>query len=171
MGVTYTSNQAKTYEVIQTYTSSGSTSTFDFTTIPSTYTDLILVYNGTFVGGNNGGIRLRFNNDSNSNYDYLRVYGTQSDTKGSDNNFSNTFIDIAYMIAGSVETFQCHINSYASTTNKKTVVSHFASPDNDGTMQQAGTWQGTAAINRITLSSDYNHVSGSMATLYGIKKA
>ena len=172
MGVTYTSNVAKTYEVIQSYTSTGSTAIFDFTSVPSTYTDLMLVYNGTFVSGSNGGIRLRFNNDSGSNYDYVRIYAAQSGgTPASDNSTNNTFIDIAYMIAGSVETFQCNIGDYKNTTNKKTIVSHFASPNNDGTMQQAGTWRNTDAINRVTLDSSYSHVNGSMATLYGIKRA
>jgi hypothetical protein len=171
MGVTYTLNVAKTYEVIQTYTSSGSTSTFDFTSIPSTYTDLFLVYNGTFTGSTNGGIRLRFNNDLGSSYDITRVYSAQSGAVQSDNSNNTSFIDIGYMIAGTIETFQCNINNYASTNTYKTIVSHFASPANDGTMQQAGTWRNTDAINRVTLSSDHNHISGSMATLYGIKRA
>jgi hypothetical protein len=170
MGVTYTSNVARTYEAISSITSSGSTAIFDFTSVPSTYTDLILVYNGTMTGSTNNGIRLRFNNDSNSVYDITRVYASAGGT-GSDNNTTNTFIDIGYMIAGTIETFQCHINDYANSTGKKTMVSHFAAPTNDGTMQQAATWRSTSAINRVTLDTSINHVSGTTATLYGIKRA
>lgn len=170
MGVTYTSNVAKTYEVIGSITSSGSTSVFDFSSIPSTYTDLVLVYVGTMTGSTNNGIRLRFNNDSGSNYDITRVYAAAGG-QSSDNSTTNTFIDIGYMIAGTVETFQCYINDYKNTTGKKTMVSHFAAPTNDGTMQQAATWRDTSAINRVTLDTSINHISGTMATLYGIKRA
>ena len=168
MGVTYSSTVAPTYEAIASITSTGSTSIFDFTSIPSTYTDLILVYNGTMSGSTNNGIRLRMNNDAGSNYDITRVYAAAGGT-GSDNNTTNTFIDIGYMIAGTIETFQCHINNYTNSSIKKTVVSHFAAPTNDGTMQQAATWRSTAAINQVTLDSSINHVSGTTATLYGIK--
>jgi hypothetical protein len=171
MGVTYTTNSAATYEAIASITSSGSTAIFDFTSVPSTYTDLVLVFVGTFGGSTNNGQRLRFNNDANSNYDITRVYGSAGSGAYTDNNTTNTFVDINYQIAGTIHTFQCNIGDYANTTGKKTVVSSYASPANDGTMQQAGTWRNTNAINRVTLDASINFVSGSMATLYGIKRA
>lgn len=171
MGVTYSTNSAGTYEAIASITSSGSTAIFDFTSVPSTYTDLVLVFVGTFGGSTNNGQRLRFNNDSGSNYDLTRVYGSAGSGFTSDNSTSNTFIDINYQLAGTIHTFQCNIADYANTINRKTVVSHYASPANDGTMQQSGTWRNNSAINRVTLDASINFVSGSMATLYGIKRA
>ena len=53
MGVTYTTSSAATYVPIQTQTLTSPGSSVLISSIPSTYTDLILVINGPAAGGAN----------------------------------------------------------------------------------------------------------------------
>ena len=65
-----------TYEPIATASGTGSNTTLSFTSIPATYTDLILILNGSLNTGNN--TRMRFNNNSGFNYSMTVVTGDGS---------------------------------------------------------------------------------------------
>ena len=66
---------ALTYDPIATTTISGSsTNTYTFSSIPSTYTDLVLAF-ANFQGTTNYSFALRFNGDSGSNYSYTVLEG------------------------------------------------------------------------------------------------
>jgi len=68
-----------TYVPIQAITLSASTSSVDFTNIPQTFTDLIIVASARYVSTNTGqGLGIRFNGDTTSNYSFTILEGNGS---------------------------------------------------------------------------------------------
>ena len=57
-----------TYTPIATTTGTGSSGTITFTSIPSTYTDLRIILNGTETNATLYEFDMRYNNDSGNNY-------------------------------------------------------------------------------------------------------
>lgn len=157
---------ALTYIPIATVTTGGTS--YTFTSIPSIYTDLVLVVSGTATGTNiNYG--LRFNGDSGTNYSVTRLYGSGT-SPGSDRlaNFTNTIS--SNMTDGSNLVIH-NIMNYSNTTTFKTVL--VRSNTGSGIVWANGAlWRSTAAINSVQY---FTTASGSMAsatlTLYGIASA
>ena len=148
-----------TYEPIATAT--GSTS-ITFSSIPSTYTDLRLVINGT------ADYALRFNGDSATNYSRTILEG--SGTAASSIRFSNvTAAQFHYNYVSAPSFLVVDILNYAGSTNKTAIGAY--SNDNNGTgyvSRGVALWRNTAAINSILI---FVYTSTATATLYGIKAA
>ena len=165
-----------TYEAIATQTlASTSTATVTFSSIPSTYTDLVIV----IIGANNGGsrIRYRFNNDSGSNYSRTSLTGNGS-SANSYQGSNNTEADLN-VIGGSTTmtypmTIISNIQNYSNTTTYKTLISRFGSNDTTAAATEAtvNLWRSTAAINRVdAIAQGGNWIIGTTISLYGIKAA
>ena len=158
-----------TYTPIQSVTTSGSQSSVTFSSIPSTYTDLILVFNG-YTGGQVG-CSLRFNNDSGANYSQTRLLGSGS-AAASDRDVNITSIG-AFVSTSTTNSIAeiIHIQNYSNTTTYKTSLLRW---NNAASYVAAivGMWRSTAAINRVdmVLSGSYFN-DGSQLTLYGIASA
>lgn len=170
MGVTTSSNVALTYEPIATQTVSASNVTITFTSIPSTYTDLVLVTGSSNTLG--GVYNLRFNNDSGSNYSYTVFSGNGSATACT-NYVSQTSTNLFNIPgSGSIQmTTITHLMNYANTSVYKSLFTR--ANDTSGLVNEtAGFWLNTSAINRIDLSTSgaSNFINGSVITLYGILK-
>jgi hypothetical protein len=160
-----------TYTPIATTTISGtSTNSYAFTSIPSTYTDLILIVNSQKTTSGVVNIYLRFNNDSGTNYSATRVYGTGS--IASSFRQTSTIWGIAGNQTDSPSSTIFHIMNYANTTTYKNFLSRY---DCAGESTSAGValWQNTAAINRVDclLSASNYFAAGTTLTLYGIASA
>lgn len=162
-----------TYVALQTVTVSGSSTTsISFNSIPSGYTDLIIVSNN---GMNQLGsaIRLQCNSDTGSNYSDTFLYGTGS-AAGSSRESNQTSIRVigAYTGPNNVltDTVTIHIQNYSNATTYKTVLSRGSSGPKE-VYAIVGTWRNTSAITSLTLLS-YNGtdtiIAGSTFTLYGI---
>ena len=152
---------ASTYEKIATVTSSGGTS-ISFTSIPATYTDLQLVFDGS-TGGGIGSVQ--YNGDTASNYSCTLLWGDGSSATSARYSVAYTFV-----IPGSgnlPRTQRLFIQNYANTTTYKTSLSRvdIASASTTAGVQ---LWRSTAAINRVDLISSSTYDSYT-ATLYGIK--
>lgn len=155
-----------TYVPIQAITLSANASSIEFTGIPQTYTDLVLVAAGTTTTGTPIEVRVGNNGiDTNSNYSLTRLYGngtTASSDRFSNNGFFYTtgnFTDANNVI---------HFMNYSSTTTNKTVLNRTNSP---GAFVGAtvGLWRSTSAITNIRIYVASNNLSsGSTFTLYGI---
>jgi hypothetical protein len=65
-----------TYEPIATYTAPSAQASYTFSSIPSTYTDLVLVAN--FGKSADTAIKYRVNGDTGSNYSVTALYGDGS---------------------------------------------------------------------------------------------
>jgi hypothetical protein len=156
---------------------SGGASSIDFTSIPSTYTDLVIKLSSRIgSAADRDGVLLTFNNNT-SGYSFKRVYGFDSGSTASDAASSQSSIAIANTTANNAtaNTFGSHeiyVPNYAGANNKS--LSADATAENNSSSSwvstlTAGLWSNTAAINRVTLtplSSTFTQYS--TATLYGI---
>lgn len=162
-----------TYTPIATTNGTGSSSSITFSSIPSTYTDLILVVNGS-TASSTGNPRLRFNGDTGSNYSDTNIFGS-GPTAGSYRNSNGSSIQAiatVYFNTTYNTNLVIHIMNYSNSTTYKTVLSR-ASKALEGSDAVVGLWRSTAAINSLTFftASGANISSASTFTLYGIQAA
>lgn len=157
-----------TYEPISTQTIGTAVSTVTLSSIPATYTDLVLVvgYGISTTGGEN--LYMRFNSDTGSNYSNTRLVAGGGGT-GSYRDSGATVINVgAIYTTTDPLTHISHINNYANSTTYKTVLCRNNTTSN--VAAHVGLWRSTAAITSITFSaSGGNFGVGSTFTLYGIK--
>lgn len=159
-----------TYTPIATTTVSGTS--YTFSSIPSTYTDLILVnFIGNATGAGAGGIQIRYNGDTGSNYSWTYLVGTGSSAVSGRS--SGTYFDIG-MTNNTTDFSQviCQIQNYSNTTTYKTTMSRSASAATE-VSANVSLWRSTSAINSITVTKadGANFKSGTTLTLYGITAA
>ena len=159
----------KTYEPIATYTAPSAQASYTFSSIPSTYTDLILIVDGSLSGLSV--IKIQLNGDTATNYSYTYMYGSGSAT-GSGRVANEAFGTIGYSSTSSERfTAITHFMNYSNTTTNKT----FIDRDNSTLTQVAATanlWRSTAAINSIKVfPNTTNLATGTTLTLYGVKSA
>jgi hypothetical protein len=162
---------------------SGGAASVDFTSIPSTYTDLCLkmslrasasfVYNYAW---------MTFNNDTaGSPYTIKVLYGegtTAGSTGYATGNQPYMSGNLANYSTATSNTFgnsETYIPNYASTTNKSLSIDAVAENNAtgpNGVFFTSALWVNASAINRITVVpvDAANFVQYSTATLYGIKK-
>lgn len=160
-----------TYSPIATTTISGtSTNSYAFTSIASTYTDLVLVINSSKTSGTISNSYVRFNSDSASNYSDTFMYGYS----GSASSARDT--SAPWILIGDPTTNQSttivNIMNYSNATTYKTLVSRH-SDGNEIVMAIVGMWRSTTAINRVEVffTAGTYFSSGSTLTLYGIASA
>jgi len=166
---------ASTYTPIATATIASDGQGWDFTSIPSTYTDLRLVIygRGTYASTTFGGYG-RLNNDSGTNYSYTRLF-SDGTAQSQRNNNTDTF-QVGELPSANATTnifgqSVIDILNYSNTTTYKTLLVRTSTPGY--TFTYVNLWRSTAAINRITFGTAglNNMKTGSVATLYGIKAA
>lgn len=162
-----------TYEPIST-TTLGNSTTWEITlsSIPQTYTDLVLVINGKQQSGTT--IKLQYNSDTGSNYSVMRL--ASNNTSMANENYNNeTNQPFALGYANWTYNAILHLMNYSNTTTYKTTLSR----SNDVTTKLAllynGMWRSTAAINSIRIFTDNSSITyftaGTTFTLYGITAA
>jgi hypothetical protein len=168
---------ALTYEKIATTTLSTVTNTISFTSIPSTYTDLRLVFVGkSDPSGSGDYLALRFNSDTGSNYSSTSVRGNgtaASSTRTTGDNI--LFVGFTTMNTDYPELHTIDIFSYAGSNYKTCLTT--SSKDLNGSgwaTDMVDLWRSTSAITTITLTTPNvarNFATETTATLYGIKAA
>jgi len=158
---------AATYTPIASVTATGSSTVISFTSIPQTYTDLVVVFTGFATTGN---FYIRVNSDSSAVYSQTDIRGNGT-VAGSSRETAQSNVYIGDYISDPISTISnavMHFNNYANTTTFKT----FLLRGNNSakfTGLTAGLWRSTAAITGISVhSSGANFDSTSVATLYGI---
>ena len=163
-----------TYTPIATQTLGSAAASVTFSSIPSTYTDLVLVINGA-VSVNTASIVGQVNGDTASNYSFTELYGSGS-AAGS-YRIANTTIFAASQYSLGISntnpsTNILHFMNYANTTTYKTILLRSSDASN-GTTATVNLWRSTAAINSITLKmqSTYTMNTGTVFSLYGIAAA
>ena len=164
---------AATYEPIATTTLGSNASTYTFSSIPGTYTDLVLVCNASTTT-DNVNYYLQFNSDSATNYSFTYLEGDGSSAASS----KSSGISYLYVARGSSNSYfdviVANIMNYSSTTNYKAVLSRYALGLGLGKRNSihVGSWSSNSAITSITIGSNGGTLkSGSTFTLYGIKAA
>jgi hypothetical protein len=166
-----------TYEKIATTTLGSATATVTFSSIPGTYTDLVIVgfaSNSSADAVSTG--YMRFNGDSGNNYSDTLVY---TETTGP-NSFRNTNTNSLglWTIMGNTDTNRkstilINVNNYSNSTTYKTSLYRIGTPTSSGgwTNMDIGLWRNTAAITSILLGGGTDWLSNTTFTLYGIKAA
>jgi hypothetical protein len=171
-----------TYDLIESKTLSSNTTTVTFTSIPSTYTHLLLKlstrdgsynslnssmyirFNGDTTGGNYANTAYGYGNQTTSGGTIAGAispqpgffYGQMPGLSNASNMWCNSYVVIPNYTKGTAKT----ANSLSTNMTQGT----------DGPWQtfSSGRWSGTAAINEVNLISDGNYASGSFIQLYGI---
>jgi hypothetical protein len=163
---------AATYEPIQTYTFTTSGTSINFTSIPSTYTDLRIVVVATKAAS--AGTAMRLNADTSSSYSQINIEAdgaTATSNYQSANtislNWSNA-VSTAYPFLSEIDIF-----SYNNSLYKSVLVKYSHDANGSGyIVNNVAVYRTSSAINQVSIYGATNHfAAGSMATIYGIKAA
>jgi hypothetical protein len=166
-----------TYEPIATTTLGSATASYTFSSIPATYTDLVLVVAGT-VSVNGENILTQFNGDTAANYSFTYLYGTGIGSGASGRQTARSAANANYQTAFS-STEQSNaimqVQNYSNATTYKTSLSRSNNPNGSslpGTEALVSLWRNTAAITSILVKAGSGNLNtGFTLTLYGIKAA
>ena len=174
-----------TYVLIASQVTSATPTSVTFSSIPQTYTDLVLRTSARSSRGSSAeDIRITFNGSSSSTYSVTILYGSGSTPTVFTNTVPNQtaalgagsfFAMASGDYANSFNEGEVYIPNYTSGNNKAhysvyaTEAPIVSVPSGFG----AGLWRDTAAINSltITLQNGSTFVNGSSFYLYGIKNS
>ena len=171
---------ANTYTLIQAQTLTTSAASVTFSSIPATYTDLVLrVSSRTDAATANDNLQVTFNSDSATNYSMTRLTGTGS-AASSLNASAQIFARVGWTdgntaTASTFGSMEVYIPSYLVSQNKP--FSSFAVSEQNATAANmdaiADLWRNTAAITSLNIISNNsgNLLTGSSFYLYGIKNS
>jgi hypothetical protein len=170
---------ATTYTLINSSElTSGSSAEFDFTAIPATYQDLVILLSARNTSNNYGGYFMKCNGEAvNTNVDAIRAACSGTSL------FGNTSREVVWNMNGSTGSYfagaRIYIANYASATaNKQAFFQAAQQGSSGGLIQHFSSWNRglTSAINRIqlgTFDGGFPDVFAqhSSAYLYGISKS
>jgi len=165
-----------TMQLIETKTLGTAAASIEFTSIPQTFTDLLLLYNFRDTGTNSvfrvhetaisfNGLTTSFSaralfgdGSATGSFTATRFSGWHPDAAATSNTFGNTSL---------------YIPNYTGSTNKAYSIDQVS--ENNATITRmsivAGLWSNTAAITSLTLTTQGVTLAiGSTASLYGILK-
>ena len=166
-----------TYTLISSVTvGSGGAATINFSSIPSTYTDLVL--KTSFRGLNAAtyiDVDFAFNGSTSSMSRRFLYAAGGAAASGADSLSRFAYTDGANATASAFSNSEIYIPNYAGSAYKS-VSSDVATESNGATdallLFCAGLWSNTAAINQITMNPNVNNFAQySTAYLYGIKNS
>jgi hypothetical protein len=165
--------------IASTTVGAGAPVTVTLSSIPSTYTDLVLLWS---TRGDTTGINFFYtlNGTSTAIYSYVHLFGngTTVGTSLAGNNNYNYVIggtNASSYTANTFSNFELYIPNYTSSSNKQMCVR--GNTENNATLSYVHTsaqlWRNTSAISSITigLAGNTNFASGSSFYLYGIKNS
>ena len=162
---------ASTYTPIATYTVSSAQSSYTFSSIAGTYTDLVLVVAGqpstsdaVFIQVGNGSV------DTGSNYSRTFLKGDGS-SASSNRATSTTGMFVLDATTSTQFNIVASLNNYSNTTTYKTVLNR-GNNTSGATWALVNLWRSTSAINTIKIyMGSANFSTGTTFTLYGIQAA
>ena len=162
-----------TYEPIATTTLSSAAASITFSSIPGTYTDLV-ISTTILDNASSDDFFLRLNSDTASNYSLTRLYGDgTSATSGRSTSQTSIIVNATGTSTTIPHFYLINIFSYAGTTNKTVLIDGIEDENGIGyVLRKVGLYRNTAAITSASLTMvSGNFKTGTTATLYGILKA
>lgn len=161
-----------TYEPIATSTLGSAASSVTFSSIPSTYTDLVLILDcASTIAGQEPVVQV--NGDTGTNYSITQVGGNGS----SASSFGQSNVNWMKLdrLGGTTTTFGynaiVNFMNYSNTTTNKTVLAR-GNNANYAAEAMVYLWRNTAAISSMVITCNTStFITGSTFTLYGIKAA
>ena len=168
-----------TYTLINSNVLTSSAASVTFSSIPATYTDLVVRVSARGDSAGEENLQFYFNSDTSSNYGGTYLQGSGS-AASSNRYTSQTLLQNANTLTGTTYTsntfssYEIYIPNYLVSQNKPLV--SFGTAENNATLSyinvNASLWRNTAAITQIVIDqSGANFVSGSSFYLYGISNA
>jgi hypothetical protein len=168
-----------TYEPIATYTTVSGDKSITFSSIPGTYTDLVIIGQWGDSNDSSQSLQVELNGDNTSNgYSFTRLAGSGTTV------YAGRYTS---QVAGNVNqwvgarnnlnlSFKVDFLNYSNSTTHKTYLyrANMVTGADPGTEVGVNLWRSTAAITSIKLRNGggvYNMVVGSKFTLYGIAAA
>jgi len=153
---------------------SGGASSIDFTSIPQTYTDLVVKISGrTTRSANQEDLRISYNG-STATFTARLLQGTGTAAASyTDTRFFGS-VPSASATSTTFGNLEAYIPNYAGSTNKSASVDYVC--ENNATAAEEGLvaslWSTTSAITSISITgnSSGNFVQYTTATLYGVTK-
>jgi hypothetical protein len=158
-----------TYEAIATQTLGSTAASVTFSSIPSTYTDLVIVFDGLASASQT--FSIQFNGDTGSNYSNTALGGDGSSAFSTRNsNVTAAIMGINYSTGRS--NFILNIMNYSNSTTNKTALCR-SNNANGETNARVGLWRNTATVTSLLIKMDSTATfsSGSTFSLYGIASA
>ena len=162
-----------TYEPIATTNGTGSSNTISFTSIPATYTDLVMVFEGAVSSGGTAGLTFTINNITTGTlYSFTRVQGngtSATSTRGSSANDGS----FGYVSSSNRSMSILNVMNYSNGTTFKTTIARSNTSDaSDGRVGAYVTlFRDTPPVTRLDIIASQNFTTASTFTLYGIKAA
>jgi hypothetical protein len=165
-----------TYNLIASNTvGSGGASIVTFSSIPSTYTDLVIKASPRNVSGGISQIKLQFNSSGGTAYTDTTIEGTGSSVSS----FRRTGQAYIWAIAvnstaNNFGNYECYIPNYAGSSYKSVSIDSVIEANATAAYQNlvAGLWSNTAAITSISLEANgVDLAQYSSFYLYGIKNS
>jgi hypothetical protein len=169
---------ANTYQLISSNTvGSGGVASVTFSSIPGTYTDLLLKVNARSIAAvTNADVNCYFNGDSTSfSWKVLQGNGSVASSAGASSTSGRLGImPAATATSSTFSNIETYIPNYAGANNKS--FSSDSVMENNATLSYnelgANLWSDTSAINSIEIvSGNGNFVQYSSFYLYGIKNS
>ena len=176
MGASVIVSVPSDYQAIATYTSSGSDTFFDFTSIPADYRYLEVRGYGRHTGSSYGNMAIRMNSDTtNGNYEWIFSVNNNNNNSSA-NNTSSDHLPILQSWPSSANNMGVGVwvfNEYKSTSKLKTVTCYGGGTENSTTGEVSmgtGTWKNTSAITSLRFfnTSSLTWAAGSKFVLYGV---
>jgi hypothetical protein len=165
--------------IASTTVGAGGAATIDFTSIPQTYTDLVLVASlRSDLATTTAPLAMRFNGLTTNIYQMRQLRGSGAAVTSNSNSSQNAF-DLGDCIPGSSSTANTFasvalvIPNYTGSTTKIYSFDGVAEGNIASTVYQVlntGRFSDTGAITQITINTAYNWVQHSTAYLYGTLK-
>lgn len=164
-----------TYEPISSTTLASASAEVNFTGIPQTFTDLVLIGNvaNSGSGSTAGVIRLQVGNgsiDTGSNYSTTFLFGEGSGAASSVRVTNQTFGYNGECLGtlANASPLTIYFNNYSNTVTNKTFLTRHGSTSR--VEANVTLWRSTSAINQIKVHIAANtFIAGSTFTLYGIR--
>ena len=159
-----------TYSQIATQTLGSSAASVTFSNLPTIYTDLVLVINGSSANDSNG--QIQFNGDTGNNYSMTVLQGNGSSATSSRTSSTSNFLGFTTGTGSAAPGVGVtNIMNYTNNSTFKTSLSrHGASTTS--TRAVVGLWRSTRPIYEIRIFTDNtNFAIGTVFTLYGITGA
>jgi hypothetical protein len=159
---------AATYAPIASITLGVAASSVTFSSIPQTYTDLILIANPINSGITS--LSLYLNSDTGTNYSCTRLFGEGTNiSTDKATSTTSSFGGWGTNANTNPYLFNVQIINYSNTTTNKSMLTKISEMNAGYVGLITSLWRNTAAITSLTFNGNANFSIGSTFNLYGIQ--
>lgn len=163
-----------TFTLISTTTLGSNAASIELTSIPATYTDVVIKLSLRGTGADTSFFSTIFFNSSSANFTSRSLVGSGSAASSSSRTDALLYFVGANATSNTFSNSEIYIPNYAGSTNKSFSIDGVSENNATAGRQEiwAGLWSQTAAITsfKITAGESTNFVTGSTVSIYGILK-